>query len=292
MLHQSENYLLKYSKKDLNVNAESYFIKLFSAHSDRIGDDGAIIDQRVYSNDAFCENVHFKRSWMSLTQIAYKSMLVNISDAIAMNATPQYALLSVAIPSSYTFKELRELHAGFEMAAKKFGIDIIGGDTVSNNKLDISITIISHTHRPLLRSGLRGGDLLAYTGSLGQSARDLRYLLSGGKIHARSKFVQFELRGAFIADATSVLSCGMDISDGLGSDLERLHSLNRVGFQLKKGLDKKIFCSGEEYEMLVGFSPRYRKKLIRLAAKNRTPLTIFAKARRNSYKNCCKAHHF
>lgn len=274
------------------MNAESYFIKLFSAESARIGDDGAIVEQRIYSSDAFCENVHFKRSWMSLTQIAYKSMLVNISDAIAMNATPQYALLSVAIPSNYSFKELRELHAGFEMAAEKFGIEIIGGDTVSNNKLDISITIISHSKKPLLRSGLRSGDLLAYTGKLGKSAQALRYLLSGGKIHARSKFVDFELRDAFVADATSVLSCGMDISDGLGSDLERLHSLNRIGFRIKKGLNKKVFCSGEEYEMLVGFSPRHRKKLIRLASKNRTPLTIFAKARRKSYKNRCKAHHF
>ena len=274
------------------MNVESYFIKLFSKHTKHIGDDGAVIGHTVYSSDAFCEDVHFKRSWMSLKQIAYKSMLVNISDAVAMNAKARYALLSVAIPSHYSLQELRELHAGFQEAAAQYNIEIIGGDTVSNRKLDISVTIISESKRPLERKGLREGDILAYTGTLGQSARDLRYLLSGGKVHKGSKFVQFELRGAFIADATPALSCGMDISDGLGSDLERLHSLNRVGFQLKKGLDKKIFCSGEEYEMLVGFSPRHRKKLMRLAAKNRTSLTIFSKARRSSYKNCCKAHHF
>ena len=274
------------------MNVESYFIKLFSKHTKHIGDDGAVIGALVYSNDAFCENVHFKREWMSLRQIAYKSMLINISDAVAMNAKPQYALLSVAIPSSYSLHDLRELQSGFQEAADEYGVEIIGGDTVSNSKLDISITIIARSERPLRRDGLKNGDLLAHTGHIGKSARDLRYLLNGGKVHSRSKFVRFPLRSAFIADAAKSLSCGMDISDGLGSDLERLHSLNRVGFHFNKHIDKKLFCSGEEYEMLIGFNPRQRKKLIRLARKNRTPLHIFAKAKRTSYKNCCKAHHF
>ena len=274
------------------MNIESYFIKLFNAHTTHIGDDGAYLGGTVYSSDAFCEDVHFRCGWMSLRQIAYKSMVINISDAVAMNAKARYALLSVAIPPHYTLVQLRELHSGFQEAAKEYGVEIIGGDTVSNKKLDISITIISESDRPLRRRGLKAGDLVAHTGSIGQSARDLRYLLSGGAVHSRSKFVRFGLREGFITDATPSLSCGMDISDGLGSDLERLHSLNRIGFRLYKKIDKKIFCSGEEYEMLIAFSPRQRKKVLRLAAKNRTPLHIFAAARRGGYRNSCKAHHF
>ena len=42
-------------------------------------------------------------------------MLVNISDAIAMNAKPKYALISIAIPKSYTMNEnLKELSSGFK----------------------------------------------------------------------------------------------------------------------------------------------------------------------------------
>ena len=274
------------------MNVESYFIKLFSNHTKHIGDDGAIIGSTVYSSDAFFENIHFKRSWMGLREIAYKSMLVNISDAVAMNAKAKYALLNVAIPSHYSLEDLRELNAGFLEAAEVFGVEIIGGDTLSNSKLDISVTIISHTKKPLRRDGLKHGNLLAYTGSLGRSARDLRYLLSGGKVHKGSRFVKSTLRERFVSMATHSLTCGMDISDGLGSDLERLHSLNRVGFRLNKSVDKKLFCSGEEYEMLVGFHPRHRKKLLRIAEKSRTPLHIFAKALRRSYRNGCKAHHF
>ena len=274
------------------MNKESYFIKFFSANTKYIGDDGALVGETVYSSDAFCENVHFKRTWMSLEQIAYKSMLVNLSDAIAMNAKPKYALLSVAIPSQLSLHDLRDLHCGFQKAATEYGVEIIGGDTVANKKLDISMTIVSHTKRPLKRQGLKVGHLLAYTGELGKSAKSLRYLLSGGQVHSASKFVTFQLRQAFISRSINALSSGMDISDGLGADLERLHSLNRVGFHYKKALDKKMFCSGEEYEMLVGFSPRQRKKIIRIAALTRTPIYIFAKAKRGSYKNCCKAHHF
>jgi len=112
------------------MNKEEYFIKQFS-NSKFIGDDGAVVGSSVYSMDAFFENIHFKRSWFSLKQIAYKAMIVNISDAIVMNAIPKYALLSVAIPSSYSKKELKELSSGFKKAAKEFGIEIIGGDTIA-----------------------------------------------------------------------------------------------------------------------------------------------------------------
>ncbi len=124
------------------MNKEEYFIKQFSANK-IIGDDGAFIDGYVYSMDAFFENVHFKKEWMSLKQIAYKSMIVNISDAIVMNAKPLYALLSVAIPKDYTNEDLKKLASGFKKAAKQFDIKIIGGDTIANEKLDISVTIIS-----------------------------------------------------------------------------------------------------------------------------------------------------
>ena len=148
------------------MNKEEFFIKQFS-NNKIIGDDGAFIDGFVYSMDAFFENVHFKKEWMSLKQIAYKSMIVNISDAIVMNATPLYALLSVAIPKIIYKWRFRRRSKGFKKAANEFGIEIIGGDTISNEKLDISITIISKTKNPIYRNGVKKNDLLCYTGTLG-----------------------------------------------------------------------------------------------------------------------------
>lgn len=272
------------------MNLENYFISQLS--SNHIGDDGAYIDGCVYSKDAFFENIHFKTKWMNYYQIAQKAMLVNISDAIAMNAVPRYALLSIAMPKTMTKHDMRELIRGFETVSSMYGIDIIGGDTISNTKLDITITIISKTKKPLLRSGVKFGDLLAYTGELGHSAKDLKKLLNLGRVHKESKFVNIKLREKFIKNSARYLKSGMDISDGLFSDLGKISSVNRVGFKFNQKIEKSVGCSGEEYEMLVVFNKRNIKAVKRQAQRSRTKLNIFAVASRRKYTNRCKAHHF
>ena len=229
---------------------------------------------------------------MSYKQIAKKAMHVNISDAIAMNAKPKYALLSVAMPSGISKFQMQELASGFKEVAEQFGIDIIGGDTISNTKLDITITIISSTKKPLLRSGAKVGDLFAYTGSLGSSKKDLKKLLSGAKLHKNSKFLNIKLREKFIQNTSRYLNSGMDVSDGLFSDLNKISDSSRVGFRFFKQISKDIGCSGEEYEILVSFNKRDRKAVLRRAIQSRTPLNIFAVGKRVKYKNRCKSHHF
>lgn len=274
------------------MDSEEYFISLFSKKCAVIGDDAALVGNTAYSKDAFFENIHYRRKWLSLEQIGYKAMMVNISDAVAMNADPRYAMLAVAMPSDFSASEMRQLSRGFQRAAEEFGVAIIGGDTIANTKLDITVSIVSHTDRPLLRTGLKHGHMLAYTGRIGRSAKELRYLLAGGRIHSRSKFVTFSLRREFVAKCTRFLSCGMDLSDGLCSDLGKLGRLNRCGFDFIRPIEKRAACSGEEYEMLVGFSPRERKRIVRHAQKLRVPFTVVAKAVRGRYANRCKAHHF
>jgi len=272
------------------LNLENYFIAQFN--NKHIGDDGAFIDDFVYSKDAFFQNVHFKTEWMSYYQIAQKAMIVNISDAVAMNAKPKYALLSVAMPKSMTKYNMRELSDGFKDIAKKYNIEIIGGDTISNTKLDITITIISKTKRPLLRRGVRNKDLLAYTGSLGKSSKELKKLLNLGKLHKNSKFLSIDLRDDFVSKTQRILNAGMDISDGLFSDLGKIASVNKTGFKFYTKIPKIVACSGEEYEMLVAFDSRDKKAIIRRAQQSRTRVTIFASASRTKYTNRCKAHHF
>ncbi len=272
------------------MNLENYFISQFN--NIHIGDDGALIDNFIYSKDAFFENVHFKTAWMSYYQIAKKAMLVNISDTIAMNADPKYALLSVAMPKNMTKAHMRELAYGFKETAQEFGIEIIGGDTIGNTKLDITVTIISKAKKTLFRSGLRKGYLLGYTGELGNSKKDLQKLLNLGTINKNSKFINIKLKREFIEKSRRFLSSGMDISDGLFSDLDKLASVNKVGFKFKKHISRFVGCSGEEYEMLVAFDKRHKKAVLRRAKQSRTRFTIFATSERKKYVNRCKAHHF
>ena len=280
------------------MNKENYFIKKV-ANNSFIGDDGAVVpnelkkDERyVYSMDGFFQDVHFKTEWMSLKQIAMKSMIINISDAIVMNAVPKYALLTVAIPKEYTKKDLKELASGFNKIAKEYGITIIGGDTISNTKLDISITIISITSNPIYRTGTKKDDLVCYTGNLGSTKKDLERLFKNKKISKKSKFISPKLNASFFYDIAPYINSALDISDGLSFELERLSKINKLGFEFFDEIKANVACSGEEYEVLFTFNPKYKKKIEKIAKKYSVKLNIFAKATKGKYKCKCKEHHF
>jgi len=273
------------------MNKEDYFIKQFSSNK-IIGDDGAVIGNYVYSMDAFFENVHFKKEWMSLKQIAYKSMLVNISDAIAMNAKPLYALLSVAIPKDYSSTDLEQLAKGFKKAAKKFDIQIIGGDTIANEKLDISITIVSKTKKPIYRAGVKQNDLVCFTGTLGSCKKDLQKLFDGKEISSKSKFIKPKLNPEFFYEASKYINASMDISDGLFFELERFSKQSKVGFEFFEQINKDVGTSGEEYELLFTFDKKHLEKIEKIAKKHKVKLNIFAKAIKGKYRTNSKNHHF
>ncbi|OCL89993.1 thiamine-phosphate kinase [Aliarcobacter thereius] len=278
------------------MNKEDFFIKQIQ-NSKYNGDDGAFIDGYVYSMDAFFEDVHFKKEWIkegniSLKQIAYKSMLVNISDAIAMNAKPKYALITIAIPKTYTQDELKELANGFKKAAHDFEFEIIGGDTIENHKLDISITIISKTENPIYRKDVKIGDFICYTGKLGDSKKGLEALLKGQKIKKNSKFIKPKLKADFFYEASKFINSSMDISDGLFLDLEKLSKASKIGFDFFKEIKEEVGTSGEEYEILFSVSQKNLKKIEDIAKKYKVKLNYFAKAVKGSYKSSFPNHHF
>ncbi|AHJ12598.1 thiamine-phosphate kinase [Sulfurospirillum multivorans] len=274
------------------MSKEAFFISEFS--SKHIGDDGAVMGDFVYSKDLFCEDIHFKRSWMSLTQIAQKSMLVNISDAIAMNAKPTLALIGVVIPKSFSYEQLRELGAGFQKVAQSYGVEVIGGDTTAGEKLMISITIIAkRPSKVLYRSGAKLGDFVAYTGTLGKSHKELTRLMRGGTVGHNARFMKPALKAAFVSKSAKHLHAGMDISDGLSKDLSRLlKASGNLGLHVKRKMPKKTLCSGEEYEMLFTFDSRKKKAIERIAKQTRTKMTIIGKVARKRYVCRCKEHHF
>src|SRR5271169_2889750 len=64
-----------------------------------VGDDAAVIDhsgkQTVITTDLLIEGVHFDMVYTPLKHLGYKSVIVNISDIYAMNATPAQIILSI-----------------------------------------------------------------------------------------------------------------------------------------------------------------------------------------------------
>ncbi len=273
-----------------NIDKEQYLIE--SLNSKHIGDDAAVMGNTLYSMDAFFEDVHFKRAWMNMAQIGRKAMLVNISDAIAMNAKPKYALVTVSLPPELTHADIDELTQSMQATAAEYGCEIIGGDTIGGDKLHLSITIISKSDHPLLRTTLNEGDLLAYTGVLGESKKDLDALFRGEKIAPDSRFYELTLRDNFIAIARPFLTSGMDISDGLFCDANKLLDINKYGFIILNTINDDTGLSGEEYEMLVSFKEADLIQVERIAKETQTPLTVFAKVARNDERFMCESHHF
>jgi thiamine-monophosphate kinase len=188
--------------------------------------------------------------------------------------------------------EIAELTKALEATAAEYDCEIVGGDTVGGEALHLSITLVSRSDAPLLRRGLQPGDLLAYTGTLGMAKRDLDRLLRGEKIEEDSRFFEPTLRRDFIRKARPFLRAGMDISDGLYCDVDKLLDLNGLGLEPLLEIPPSLGESGEEYEMLIAFPPGRRTEVEELAASMGVPLTLFGRAASNGFRYPCTSHHF
>jgi len=276
---------------------EEFFIKQFKNRY--IGDDGAVINgewkiengELVVASDSFFEDIHFKRDWFDLDEISYKASLVNISDMIVMNSKVKYAILNVGFPKSLSLKEIKKLADGFKRVAKEYNYEIIGGDTIKNKKIAISITMIGSSKRPIFRKA-KLNEYVAFTGDIGSVRRDLNILLRGGKISKNSKFIKPKLKDKFFYKASKYITSACDISDGLFKELSRISKTSKLGFKFLKDFPKYKGCSGEEYEILFTFPKKNLSAIKNIAKLTRTKITIFAITTRGKYKNTCPENHF
>lgn len=272
-----------------------------------IGDDGAVVadksmadksSAKVYAMDLFCEGVHFLVPQFSYYQIAKKAFLVNISDILAMGAKPQYALLGISLSDAMSARDICELQRGFSAVCKEFGVKIIGGDTIKDKKLNIAITMIGTApKRPILRSNFKVGDIVFHTQNLKKSqnlgvvAKEMRYLYRGARISKHSKFYAPTLHAKFIYEILGFVRGGMDISDGLFNELNRISAMNNIAFKFLTPINRANALSGEEYEFLFSIKARDEVRLRRIAKKCRVELVKVAKITRGKERFHCTAWH-
>src|SRR5919206_1619301 len=103
-----------------------------------VGDDAAVIDhfgkQTVITTDMLVEGVHFDLMYTPLKHLGYKSVIVNLSDVCAMNATPTQIVIGLAFSNRFSLEALNEFYEGVYAACERYGVDLIGGDTTSSQK--------------------------------------------------------------------------------------------------------------------------------------------------------------
>ena len=79
---------------------------------------------------------------MSWQELGWKSLAVNLSDIAAMGGSPRYALVSLGLPGKTEVEDVVDLYRGMFDIAGKFGVAVVGGDTVSSPFVFISVTVI------------------------------------------------------------------------------------------------------------------------------------------------------
>ncbi|MEY2673252.1 MAG: hypothetical protein RLZZ508_1129 [Actinomycetota bacterium] len=215
------------------------------------GDDAAVVSMPdgdvVVSTDIAVENVHFKKSWSSSTEIGQRIAAQNLSDIAAMGAYPTALTVGLVVPKSTEVSFLEGLVVGIEEECKKVGASVVGGDMSSGTELAIAITVLGQRRKNpvVLRSGAKVGDEVFVAGNLGHSVAGLT-CLQAGHVTPKEFVSAFRIPSppyevgplAAIAGATSMI----DVSDGLVADLG--HIAKQSGVQIN--LDSNALTPSSE----------------------------------------------
>lgn len=260
------------------------------------GDDAAVLatsgNRIAISVDTVTEGQDFSWHWpngmqTSLRDVGWKLAAQNLSDINAMGALPTFALLSCTLDRYSRQRDPIDLIRGLNQALLSLGaaqVQVVGGDTGKGNEFSATLTIMGDFATAvtpsngvaLLRSGAKSGDVIYVAGSLGRAAAGLAILNSTLDLHEEhSDLIAAQLRPsppiAAGPLATSVgVSCGIDVSDGLLMDSQRIASASQVNINLhtrsltrfikpleplaeELGLDAMnwVLAGGEDYALLI-----------------------------------------
>jgi thiamine-monophosphate kinase len=248
-----------------------------------LGDDAALLtppagQQLVLAADALVEGVHFLPDDPP-GMIARKLLRVNLSDLAAMGAAPLGYLMTTAFTRGTADSWIADFVAGLSEDQQRFGVAVLGGDTVATpGPACFSLTIIGTVPpgQALHRRGAKNGDEIWLSGSIGDGALGLRVLQ--GKLaadaegHLARRYHLPEPRLALGQALRGVARAAMDVSDGLVQDLGHLcraagcgaeiiadavplSAAARAALEGDAALLPLILTGGDDYELLFAAAP-------------------------------------
>jgi len=265
-----------------------------------VGDDAAVLEPErgmldVVTTDVMIEGIHFERTFMTMEDIGYKALAINLSDLAAMGARPRAIVLSLALPAhDILVSEVDELLAGIISLAKEHEVALIGGNIAcSPGPLFVDITALGSVKRRavLSRSGAKPGDGLYVTGTVGSASAGFQWLTKSNQDNApnqnesitpcvaRFKRPDPRVKVGMLMGRNRVPNAAIDLSDGLGDAIHSLtghgpfgaiidatsipiHPGARTWFE-QQGLDpvNAAIQGGEDYELLLAISPTPRSRV-------------------------------
>ena len=236
------------------------------------GDDSAVLSlvgDCVVSSDSMVDSYDFRLDWSTGFELGWKLAATNLADVAAMGAAPVSLTVSVLAPGELPVSVLEEVAIGVSAACDTLapGCQVTGGDLASAVQFALVATVIGDTRglSPVLRSGARSGDIVAYAGELGVAARGLSILCAATEsLDAQSPVVS-ELwlshpdeMAAQLAPSPPIslgplaaragATAMMDVSDSLSLDASRLARASNVDINLRS--DAILSCTPQEAEAL------------------------------------------
>lgn len=200
-----------------------------------IGDDCAVLkysekEHLLWTVDMMVDGDHFRTDWMTGGQVGAKTVESNVSDIAAMGGLPKYALVSIALTDDTPIEFVEELYGGMRLCGKKYGLEIVGGNTTHSKTLTIDFTLLGvvEEKKLTLRSGARVGDLICVTGDLGKSRVGLELLLAG-KTGFTDAYLNPSCRLFEAREIAGYANSMIDVSDGLASEVNHICQMSGVG---------------------------------------------------------------
>ncbi|MDB5811632.1 MAG: Thiamine-monophosphate kinase [Betaproteobacteria bacterium] len=286
------------------ATSEFDLIKRYFTHRGRhtvlgVGDDAALVKVRrghdlLISADMLVAGRHFFRD-ADPRMLGHKALAVNISDMAAMGATPRWATLGIALPAADT-RWVQAFSRGFMALARRFDVDLIGGDT-TRGPLNICVQIMGEAPHglALCRDGARAGDDIWVSGTLGDAALGLAALKRritlkpAERAHCAARLHTPTPRVALGLAIRQIAHSAIDISDGLLADLGHILERSNVAAEielselptsnvLKRYLDRVVACGallagGDDYELCFTAPRSARARIERAGRSTRTRLT-------------------
>lgn len=266
-----------------------------------VGDDCACVSvaenkQLLITTDTLIAGVHFPED-TSPEDIAYKSLMVNLSDLAAMGATPAWVTLAISLPV-VDERWLQAFSDQFSAVLSQFNISLIGGDTTRGQ---LSITVqamgLCDSGKMLRRDQAQAGDKVYVSGNIGDAAIGLQAVLKQiddeKLLPCVNRLNRPEARVAFAEELTSYSNCAIDISDGLVADLGHVIDASSCGanislsniplslsalyyfehYQQNKIDWSMVLTQGDDYELCFTVSVDNESAVKALASKHKLKVT-------------------
>jgi len=229
------------------------------------GDDCAVIKfnkglYQLFTCDMLVEGVDFTGSTDPYL-IGRKAIACSISDIAACGGVPRYAGISLGLPLGIALSKADKITKGAIELAKKYKINIIGGDISRAKSIVIDVSMLGEVEKNCLikRSGAKAGDIILVSGEFGGSIKGRHLTFCPRLEEARYLVRNFKINSM------------IDVSDGLAQDLGHILKSSKKGAMIYEAFipvspdvksTQHALNDGEDFELLFTMPAKEARKLL------------------------------